>query len=70
MGWIESFDSKNCFKFFGQDGKLQSDVGLNWTDAEAKCKSLGGHLASVTNAFSNNFVQGISRFFNIEISKS
>lgn len=51
-GFIDSFDGSRCYKTIA--------TPASWFDAEKQCSSLGGHLTSVKNTFTNNYLRGIA----------
>lgn len=52
-------DIKTASEFNGSYYKVYDDVELNWTEALEFCKSLGGHLVTITSENEQNFVEGL-----------
>jgi regenerating islet-derived protein 4 len=52
VGYIDSLDGSRCYKVM---------VGAtNWFTAEKQCATLGGHLSSIGDVFTNKYLRGIA----------
>ena len=56
---------KNTYYYNGKYYKVFIDDYISWSDAEAKCKKIGGHLAMPKNNDEMTFIKSIADKYNV-----
>ncbi len=57
--WDSVRDFSSVVTTFNGHSYRRFDEGLTWTEAKARCESLGGHLATITSQAEQTFLEGL-----------